>query len=64
MLACFVRTCTSLMAGAHSVLEDTSEQLPDRFRICRLGAEQPQSDFGVGDDSADRRVDFMGNRGR
>ena len=26
--------------SAHSVLDDTSEQPPDRFRICRLGEEQ------------------------
>src|ERR1700688_2481295 len=51
------------VASAHSVLDDTSEQPPDCFRICRLGEEQPQSGFGVHDDSADRLVDF-GNRRR
>jgi len=51
------------VASAHSVLDDTSEQPPDCFRICRLGEEQPQSRFGVHDDSADRLVD-LGNRRR
>jgi len=51
------------VACAHSVLDDTSEQPPDCFRICRLGEEQPQSGFGVQDDSADRLVD-LGNRRR
>jgi hypothetical protein len=46
------------VASAHSVLDDTSKQLPDCFRICRLGEEQPQSGFSVHDDSADRLVDF------
>jgi hypothetical protein len=51
------------VASAHSVLDDTSEQPPDSFRICRLDEKQPQSGFGVHDDSADRLVDF-GNRRR
>jgi hypothetical protein len=51
------------IASAHSVLDDTTEQPADCFRICRLGEEQPQSGFGVHDDSADRLVDF-GNRRR
>jgi hypothetical protein len=50
------------VASAQSVLDDTSEQPPDCFRICRLGEEQPQSDFGVNDDSADRLVDFANRR--
>jgi hypothetical protein len=42
------------VASAHSVLDDTSEQPPDCFRICicRLGEEQPQSGFGAHDESA------------
>jgi hypothetical protein len=44
------------VASAHSVLDDTSEQPPDCFRICRLREEQPPSRFGVHDDSADRLV--------
>src|SRR6267154_2555961 len=51
------------VAGVHSVLDDASEQPPDCFRICRLREEQPQSGFGVHDDSADRLVD-LGNRRR
>jgi len=51
------------VAGVHSVLDDTSEQPPDCFRIWRLREEQPQSGFGVHDDSADRLVD-LGNRRR
>jgi len=50
-------------ATAHSILDYTSEQPPDCFRIYRLGEEQPQSGFGVHDDTADRLVDF-GNRRR
>ena len=49
--------------SAHSILDDTSEQPPDCFRIGRMGLQQPQSGFGVHDDSADRLVDF-GNRRR
>jgi hypothetical protein len=35
------------VASAHSVPDDTSEQPPDCFRICRLGDEAPQSGFGA-----------------
>jgi hypothetical protein len=46
------------VASAQSVHDDASEQPPDCFRICRLGEEQPQSGFGVHDDSTDRLPDF------
>jgi len=48
--------------SAHSILDDTSEQPPDCFCIRRLGDKQPQSCFGVHDDSADRLVDFGSRR--
>ena len=48
--------------GPQSVLDDTSKQPPDCFRIRRLGEERLQSGFGVQDESADRLVDFANRR--
>jgi hypothetical protein len=51
------------VASAHSVLDDISEQPPDRFRICRLNEQHPQRGFGVHGNGTDWLVD-LGNRRR
>ena len=62
---CLLDQCTGAandVPSPQSVLDDTSEQLPDCSRIRRLRAEQLQSGFGVQDESADRLVDFANRR--
>jgi hypothetical protein len=51
-------------AGSITVPNDTAQRLPDLAQVRRPAVKPPQGGVGIGDDRADRLIDFVGNRRR
>jgi hypothetical protein len=51
-------------AGSIAITDDAAQRLPDLAHVRRPGVKPPQGGVGIGDDRADRLIDFVGNRGR